>query len=180
MKNNIYIKFNDIESEYINDTLMNFEYSKAKKYLEYYKQDNNKYTKLFNYIPFIDFVEDTKDDFYKVDISAIWYSQSEWQDWELFFNTDILKDPEAMDELKYFKKDMKYYFTSQAVLINWYIEDIKIIDWKEYKYKQNLESLFCELLDESIKDEYVKDFVNENWFDPKDYILEYDTEDITY
>ena len=175
--NNLYINFYDTGSYMIDDAKENFKYSKAYKYLVYYNQGNNNYYNLFDNKNY-DLEED--ENYYIEEVNARWYSQSERQKFTFYFDPDIKKDSEAMEELKYFLDNLQYYFTAQAVNITWYIKDIKIIDWKEYIYKENLETLHIELLDEEIKESYINEYLLENWIDKEKFELVYDTEKIIY
>ena len=178
----IYIEFRNMESEFINNVIENFKYSKAYKYLEYYKQSNNKYINHFNDFESPNFIEwfDYNDYFIK-EIDATWYNQSEWQDFYFYFKPDIQKDSEAMQELEYLVNDLGYYFTAQDILISWYIEHTKNIDWLEYKAEEVIEEgLYITLLDDPLTFENVIEFIKQNWLDPKKYELVFDLENIIY
>ena len=174
----INISLQNTESYIINDTKENFKHSKAFKYLECYNQiDTRNYNSLFDNVDMYSESEiEEIENFHIVEISANGYSQNEYQEWFLYFDKTILKDSEAMEELKYFTLDMKYYFTETGICAFWEIETIKIIDGKEFINKDDfdwcLSTSFIESPDnEEIKDFIINDFIPVEWYNSKDYSI---------
>jgi len=183
-KNNIYIEFFWSESYTIDDAKENFKYSRAYKYLEAFSQSNSSYYDLFSDIEKINDIDSEEiNDYHIIEVEAKWYSQWDYQSWTLYFDKQVLKDNEAVEEIKYFTQDLQYYFIAENILISWYIEDIKIIDWKEYKHNERLDGIsyeFREWVNEEEIEESIKDFLLQNWIEQKDYNIIYDIEKINY
>ena len=183
-KKNIYIEFFWSESYTIDVAKENLKYSRAYKYLKAFSQSNSRYYDLFTDIEKVSDIDSEElKNYHIIEVEAKWYSQWDYQSWTLYFDKQVLKDKDALEDIKYFTQDLQYYFTAENILINWYIEDIKIIDWKEYKHKERLDGIsyeFKEWVDEKELENNIKEFLDENWIEQKDYNIIYDIIKINY
>ena len=187
-KKNLYINLSQSEAYIVDDAKENLKYSKAYKYLEGYTQDNNNFIELLKDIKMIekDYLEEEElenlEKYHIEEITAKGYSQWDWQDWEFFFDKAILKDKETLEELKYFLQDLKYYFTEEGICYSGYIEHIKVIDWEEYKRREELDSICTCFMEYSIEErkEYLIEYIKGNWLEPKEYNIICDLENIEY
>ena len=176
MKKNLYITFDYIESQYIQDEMSNFAHSKAFKYLINYNQSDSDYREVLKWCNIED-VEEMEGFIYEV--RAVWYCQ--WEDIIFTFNfkKDIEWDSEAMERLEYLES-LKHYFTVSDYVINWKIETKIEIEWEEYINTKELYSAIVTSLYGWIDENYIDLLFEENNLDRDDYNLIYDLEKINY
>lgn len=185
MKNKtIKIKLYKECSTFIDDVKENFKNSKAFKYLENYNQlDVRNYEYLFKDVNMYSEQElEEIENFYIVNISARGYSKGDYQEWDLYFDKTILKDSEAMEELKYFKEDMKYYFTEQDLYIVWEIQHEKEFEWEIYTKTEALDGLCFSFgeLDEKEVQHAINDYLLTMGIDKQENNIDWDIENIIY
>ena len=181
---NLYIELRNDDSYIVADSIENFKYSNAFKYLETYNQlDIRNYNNLFKNIDM--YSEDELEDltaFHIVEIEAKGYSQNEYQQWTLYFDKEVLKDSEALEEIKYLSQDLEYYFTEIWLTFNWTIRHEKTIDGEIFTRDENLDSLlysFTELDEDEVKKQ-IDEYIKEQGLNKDDYNIIFDIDKIIY
>ncbi len=178
---NLYISVHWEASDYINDIKDNFIYSCAYKYLKWYKQWNTRnYYKLFD----IEEIEEEEEENYLIEeTGATGYSQWEWQDFTFYFDKEIEKDIEAIQEVKYFLENLKLYFTVTNFTFYWHIETKKTIKGKEYTHKEELENISITNDNARLNTGDENEFLQVNGINKdnmKDYNIIYNKDDIIW